>query len=224
MHHFQLHAPAGDHVGGHRAVQPTGEQAHRPAAHADRQSACAGNRGGVNVGVLFPNLHVYRKVGRVHLRLFMEKLRQLAADILGNLNRIHGELLVRSSALHLKRLGFCKFIRKIGLGGLHNGVHSFVAGHGPGHGHNAEDLPRRLIGGLHVAFLRLRLHINGALADIDLKAAAVLHAAADVAHQLILKAAAVQALEHHLAQLQKQHFIVVHIVPPLKTFKIHLIG
>ena len=50
------------------------------------------------------------------------------------------------------------------------------------------------------------------------------HWAADVAHQLILKAAAVQALEHHLAQLQKQHFIVVHIVPPLKTFKIHLIG
>ena len=49
--------------------------------------------------------------------------------------------------------------------------------------------------------------------NVDLKAAAVLHAAADVAHQLILKAAAVQALQDQRAQLEQND--LVHVSPSL---------
>ena len=58
--------------------------------------------------------------------------------------------------------------------------------------------------GVHVAVGLQGLHIDGALAGIDLEAAAGADAAADVGQQLVLKALAVQSLQHHLAQLQQQ--------------------
>ena len=212
MHHFQLHAPAGDHVGRNGAVQTAGEQAHRPTTHADGQSAGAGDGGRMDIGVLLPDLHIHGQIRMVHIRLDPEKLAQLAAYILGDLDGVHGELLIRPAAFHLEGSGSGKLIRQIGLGSLHNSVHGLVAGDSSGHRHHAEDLAGRLVGSLHVAGFRLRLHIDGALADIDLEAAAGLHPAADVADQLILKAAAVQALQHHLAQLQQQHFVLIHSV------------
>ena len=201
VHHFQLHAPAGNHIGGNGAVQTAGKQAHRPAAHADGQAAGAGDRGRVDIGVLLPDLHINRQIRMVHIRFHVEELPQLTAYILGDLDGVHRELLVRPAALHLEGSGLGKFIRQIGLGGLHNGVHLLGARDGAGHRHDSEHLTGSLEGGLHVAVLGLRLHIDSALANVDLEAAAGLHPAADIAHQLILKAAAVQALQHHLAQL-----------------------
>ena len=222
MHHFQLHAPAGNHIGGNGAVQTAGEQAHRPAAHADGQAAGAGDRGRVDIGVLLPDLHINRQIRMVHIRFHVEELPQLAAYILGDLDGVHGELLVCPAALHLEGSGLGKFIRQIGLGGLHNGVHLLGARDGAGHRHDAEHLTGSLEGGLHVAVLGLRLHIDSALANVDLEAAAGLHPAADIAHQLILKAAAVQALQHHLAQLQKQDLVVVHNQSSVRVHKAHI--
>ena len=71
-------------------------------------------------------------------------------------------------------------------------------------------LPHTILKVLHVAVLGLRLHIDSALANVDPEAAAGLHPAADIAHQLILKAAAVQSLQDHLAQLAQND--LVHMV------------
>ena len=222
MHHFQLHAPAGDHIGGNGAVQTAGKQAHRPAAHADGQAAGAGDGGRVDIGVLLPDLHINRQIRMVHIRFHVEELPQLAAYILGDLDGVHGELLVCPAALHLEGSGLGKFIRQIGLGGLRNGVHLLGTRDGAGHRHDAEHLTGSLEGGLHVAVLGLRLHIDSALANVDLEAAAGLHPAADIAHQLILKTAAVQALQHHLAQLQKQDLVVVHNQSSVRVHKAHI--
>ena len=81
---------------------------------------------------------------------------------------------------------------------------------GPGHGGNAEHLAAGVPGGLHIAVLSLGLHVDGALADIDLEAAVVAQAAADVAHQLVLKGPAVEALQDHLSQLEQENLLLVH--------------
>ena len=51
---------------------------------------------------------------------------------------------------------------------------------GPGHGGNAEHLAAGVPGGLHIAVLSLGLHVDGALPEGALEAAAVFHPAADV--------------------------------------------
>ncbi len=56
----------------------------------------------------------------------------------------------------------------------------------------------------------LGLHVDGALADIDLEAAVVAQTAADVAHQLVLKGPAVEALQDDLAQLEQENLLLVH--------------
>ena len=110
------------------------------------------------------------------------------------------------------------------MGGGGDGLHRFLARDRPHNRDDAEHLPGGGQGGGHVALLLLRLYVDGALADIDLEAAQRLQSPPHIGHQLILKGPAVQSFQDDLAQFQKQHFIVVHIVPPLKTFKIHLIG
>ena len=187
------------------------------AAHAYRQTACTGHRGRVDVGVLFPNLHVDCQVRLVDIHRHVgEGLRQLAAHGLADLDGVQIKMLVRPLALHLKGSGGGKGGGKIGLGRLHDGLHRLLAGHGPGHGDDAEHLPGGGVGRLHVAAVRGGLHVNGALADIDLEAAAVFQPPSNVGDELILKEPAVQTLQDHLAQLQQQHFIVVHhgIFPP----------
>ncbi|CAN3996209.1 Phosphate/phosphite/phosphonate ABC transporters, periplasmic binding protein, partial [Dysosmobacter welbionis] len=201
--HLQLHAPAGHHPGGHRGVDAAGEQAHRPAAHADGQAARAGNRGSMNVGVLLPDLHKYRQIGSVDIHRHMgEQLRQIAAHSLAQLDGVHGKHLVCPLALHLEALRNGKGVRQIGPGGLHNGVHCLFTGHGPGHGGNAEHLAAGVPGGLHIAVLSLGLHVDGALPEGALEAAAVFHPAADVGQQLVLKGLAILSLQDHLAQFQ----------------------
>ena len=101
--HFQLHAPAGHHPGGNGAVQTAGKQAHRPAAHAHRQTAGAGDGGSMDVGGMFPDLHVYREIRIVDVHSNGGKcLRQQPAHGLADLNGGHGIGLVRPAALHLE--------------------------------------------------------------------------------------------------------------------------
>ena len=208
--HLQLHAAAGHHPGGNGGVQAAGQQADGVAAHTHRQAAGTGQGGSVDVGGLLPNLHIDRQIGLVNVHGDVGKcLGQIAAHRLGDLNGVQIELLVRPLALHLEAPGGGELVRQIPLGGFHNGLHRFFAGNGPGHRHYAEHLPAGGVGRLHVAVVRGGFHINGALADIDLEAAAAFQPPPDVVHQLVLKGTPVQALQDHLAQLQQKHFVVV---------------
>ena len=211
MHHLQLHAPAGHHPGGDGAVQSAGEQAHGGAAHTHGQSARAGHGGGVDVGVLLPDLHIHGQVGIVHIHRHMgEPLGKLAAHGLAELDGGHGEELVGPLALHLEAAGSGKVVGEVGHGGLHDGLHGLFAGDGPGHGGHAEHLAAGGKGALHVALVILRLHVDGALAHQHPEIAEAADAAADVVHELVLEGFAVEALQDHLAQLQKEDLIVVH--------------
>ena len=73
-------------------------------------------------------------------------------------------------------------------------------------GDDAEDLLAGGVGGGEVALVVYRLNINGTLLGVDAEIAALRRAAAQVSDQLVLKAAAVEALEDHLAELAQDHF------------------
>ena len=128
-----------------------------------------------------------------------ERLRQLAAHGLGELDGVHGIVLVRPFALHLEALGRGEGVRQVILGGFHDGLHRLFAGDRPGDADHAEDLPGGGVGRLHVTGVRGGLGVDGALADVDLEAAAGFQAAGHVGHQPVLKGTAVQALEDNLA-------------------------
>ena len=211
--HLQLHAPLGDHVAGHRRVDAAGQQAHGPAAHADGQAACGRLRRGVDIRRLLPDLYIYRQVRVVNVhRQVGEGLVQVAAYPLAQLDGGHGEGLVCPLALHLEAPGRCQGAAQIGLGGVQNGLLFLGTGQGPGHGDDAEHPLAGVIRPVQVAGLPGRLHIDGALLGIDPEPAESGGAAAEVGHELHFKAAAVQALQDHLAQLAQDHF--VHGVSP----------
>ena len=110
----------------------------------------------------------------------------------------------------LKLLGGGQRVAQIGLGRVKDGLLALFAGQRAGDGDDAEHL---LAGGIrpgHVAAVLRRLHVDGGLAGVDLELAEPLGAAADVAHELHFKAAAVQALQDHLAQLAQDD--LVHVV------------
>ena len=177
----------------------------------------------MNVGVLLPDLHKYRQIGSVDIHRHMgEQLRQIAAHSLAQLDGVHGKHLVCPLALHLEALRNGKGVRQIGPGGLHNGVHCLFTGHGPGHGGNAEHLAAGVPGGLHIAVLSLGLHVDGALPEGALEAAAVFHPAADVGQQLVLKGLAILSLQDHLAQFQQKDLLrgrgsIHHNGPPYQN-------
>ena len=202
VHHLQLHAPAGDHPAGNGGIKAAGKETHRVAAGAHRQAAGAGDGGGVDVGVLLANLHIHRQVRLVNVHADSgESLRQLAAHGLGDLDGVEVKVLVRPLALHLEGAGGGKFRSEGGFGGLHNGLHRLFAGHSPGNRRHAENLPAGIVSGFHVAGIVLGFHVNGGLAQVDVEIAAGLHAPAGVGEQPVLEGAAVETLEHHLAQL-----------------------
>lgn len=161
--------------------------------------------------MLLPDFHVDRQVRVVDVHRHLGKrLRQLAAYGLGELDGVHRVVLVRPLALHLEAPGGGEGIRQVVLGGFHDGFHRLLAGDRTGHADHAEHLPGGGIGRLHVAGVRGGLGVDGALADVDLEAAAGFQAAGRVGHQPVLKGTAVLALEHHLAQLEQEHFILPH--------------
>ena len=135
---------------------------------------------------------------------------QRAAHPLAQLDGAHGEGLVRPLALHLEALGRGQRSAQIGPGRVENGLLALLAGQRPGDGDDAEHLLAGSVSPGDVAGLLRRLHIDSGLAGIYLPLAESLGAAADVAHQLHLKAAAVQSLQDHLAQLAQND--LVHMV------------
>ena len=211
VHGFNLHAPLGHHIGGDRGVDAAGEQAHGPSAHTGGQAACAGQGRSVDIGGKVPHLHIDR-VGRVvhiHGHTGMG-LCQSSADLLGDGNGAHGELLVRPLGFHLKRGGAVQLIAQICFNGRKDGIHVFLTGAAAADAVHAEDALAGFPCTLNVRFLVLRLHVNRGLENIYVKVAVGLHSAPDILAQLILKLPLVGALENDLAQLQKKNF--VHMV------------
>ena len=210
---LQLHAPLGDHIAGHGAVDAAGQQAYRVAAHADGQTACGGLRRTVDIGRVLADLQIHRQLRVMHVHDQMrEGVVQRAAHPLAQLNAAHGEGLVGALALHLKGFGRQQRRCQILSGGGENGLLLLGTGHGPCNGDDAEHLLAGVIGRVQIAALLHRLHIDGGLAGVDFELAVPLCAAADVAHQLHLKAVAVQSLQNDLAQLAKND--LVHGVSP----------
>ena len=142
----------------------------------------------------------------VHLQVGILVVEQ-AAHVLADLHAVHGEFLVRPLGLHLEGPGRLELGAQVVSGAVEDGVLVLGAGAGPGGGHNAEHLPAGGVGPVQIAVLLLGLHVDGALLGVDPEAAAAGQAAADVAGQLVLKGAAVEALEDHLAQLQQNNLI-----------------
>ena len=131
---------------------------------------------------------------------------QRAADLLGELNGGEREGFVRALALDLEILRAGKFRGEVILGGADDGLHVLFTGQGAADGDDAEDLLAGGVGRGKVALVVHRLNINGTLLGVDAEIAALRRAAAQVSNQLILKAAAVEALEDHLAELAQDHF------------------
>ena len=128
-----------------------------------------------------------------------ERLRQLAAHGLGDLDGVQGVVFIRPLAFHLEALCRGEGVRQVVLGCLHNGLHRLFTGRRPGDADHAEHLPGGGVGRFHVAGFRGGLGVDGALTDIDLEAAAGFQAAGRVGHQPVLKGAAVLTLEDYLA-------------------------
>ena len=216
MHHFELDAALGDHVGRDGRVDAAGEQADRHAAHADRQTARALFSGAVDIGRIVANLNVDDELGVVDIDLARrERLMQRAADLLGDLDRRQGEGLVGALALDLEALRRAHVARKVLLRRGDDLLDVLFARQRLRNGDDAEDLLAALKRGLNVALVVLRLDVDGALLGVDAEIAAFRHAAVDVRHQLIFEAAAVQALEHDLAELAQDHFMHWYCSPHL---------
>ena len=135
------------------------------------------------------------------------QLIQFAPHILAELNGIQGEALIRPLGLHLKGTGSGQLVVQELVTCSHNGILVLLAGPGQRQAHNAEHLLQGLKGALHVALVILGLHIGGGLAGIDFKLAVGPQTPVDIGLKLILKAAAVKALQHHLSQLQQDDLI-----------------
>ena len=163
-------------------------------------------------GGVVPDLNVdgELRVVNVHLQIGVE-LVQLAPHILAELDRGHGEGLIRPLGLHLESAGGGQLAVQVLPGGGQDGVLILLAGPGPAETHHTEHLRQRLPGPVHVTLAGHGLHIGGGLAGVYPELAQVVQPAVDIGLQLILKAAAVQALEDHLPQLEEDHF--VHVLP-----------
>ena len=140
-------------------------------------------------------MNVHRQVG--------EGVVQLAAHVLGQLDAGHGEGLVRPLGLHLEALGGAELIPQIFLGAGGDGVLILGAGPGAAQTNHAEELLHGLPRALEIAVLAERLHVGGGLAGVDLEGAVFFQPPLGVAHELFLKAPAVEALEDHLAMLEQ---------------------
>ena len=159
----------------------------------------------MDVGRPLPDLHIDGELRVVDVDGGLgEGPVEKAPHLLGELDGVQGEALVRPLALHLEVTGLRELRGQVDLGGLHDGGDALLAGDGPDHADDAENLGAGVVDGVHIRDAALRLHIDGALAGVDAEGAQGPEAAGHVGHELILKMAAVEPLEHHLAQLQEE--------------------
>ena len=205
--HIQGNTPLGDHPGGHGGIDAAREEGHRPAVDPHRQTAGARLGIGVDIGRRVPHFQMDGQLGVVDIHLEVGvALVQLAAHPLGQLNGGHGEGLVGPLGLHLKGFRTGEFLPQVGAGRLQHLLLGLAAGSGPGQTHDAEHPAHGLIGPVHVAVGALGLHVHGGLLGVHLELAQGAETALGVGDEFILKPAAVQALEHQLAQLEQNDF------------------
>ena len=162
----------------------------------------------MDIGRLFPDLHVDAQLRRVDVHLQMGVgVVQKPAHILADLHAVHGKMLVRPLGLHLEGLRAPQLPVQIVLRAVEDGVLVLGAGPGPGGGDDAEHLPAGGVRAVQIAVPVLGLHVDGALLAVDVEAAVVLEPAADIGVELVLEGPAVQSLEDHLAQLEENDLV-----------------
>ena len=210
--HVHDDPPLGDHPGGHRGVDAPGQQGQGPAPHAHGEAPRPRLRVGVDVCVEIPHLHMDRQLRVAHVRRQMRvAVVELSPNVLGQLDGGHGEGFVRPLGLHLKRFGGLELVPQV----LHRALDDLVlvlgAGLGPAHSHRPEHLAHGLPGALKVGVFVQGLHVGGGLAGIHLKRTVFFQPPLGVAHQFLLKAPAVQALEHHFSLLEQDD--LCHNIP-----------
>ena len=204
VHAADLHAALGDHEARDRAVDAAREQQRRAAVRADRHAARARLGAGVDKGVFLAHLNVHGQVGVVHVRAHVrEPVGQLAADVLADLGRGHGELLVPALGLDLEGLGLRKARRKVALRGRDHALERlFRTDRRARDGRKAEHMARAVHDRVGVRVLG-NLDIHDRLSHRDPAVRDVLHPAGQVFEQPVLKGLAVEALEHDLAALEQ---------------------
>ena len=213
MDALDLHAPFCHHIGRHRGVDAAGEQHHGPSAHACGQTAGAGFGGTVDVGHLIPYFDIDRvfRVVDVHLQVGIG-LGDAAADLLGDLDGVEREALVRPLGFHLEAFGGQQVVVQKFLNGCKYGIQVLHAGAAAAQGHHAEDVVAGVPGPVHVTVVALGLHKHRGLDDADPELAEGPHPAVDVLLELVFKLPAVLSLQDDLAQLEQKMF--VHIFTP----------
>ena len=103
----------------------------------------------------------------------------------------------------MKVLAVGDLLRQELLDGGEHGVLVLFALPAQAHVGGAEDLLHGLEGGGGVALVGERLNVGNGLPGVNFEMAQALEPPLGVLHELLLKAVAVQALEHQLAQLQQ---------------------
>ena len=149
----------------------------------------------MDVGVEVPHLHVDGELRVVHIRRQVgEPLVELPAHVLGQLDGGHGEGFVRPLALHLEGFGRPELVPQVVGGAAGDGDLVLGAGPGPAQAHRPEQLRHGRPRALEVRRVIQRLHVGGGLAGVYLEGAVLLQPPLGVAHELFLKAPAVQPL------------------------------
>ena len=206
--HIQRHSTLGNHVRGHRGVDAPGQQRRRTAVDAHRQASGPRLRAGVDIGGIVPDLQKDGKlrVVDVHGQIGIA-LVQLASHILTELDGGHRKGLIRPLRLYLEGPGGAELVPQKLLGGGQDRVLVLLAGPGQRQAHDAEYFFQGLVGPRHVAGILHRLHIGGGLAGVDPELAEGVEAAVQIGLQFVLEAAAVEAFEDQLSQLEQNNFV-----------------
>ena len=205
MDRFDLNAPLGHHVGGHRRIDTAGEQAHRSAANTRGQTAGTGFSRTVDVSSQVTDFHIDGIIRMMDIHFHSGVgLCQTTADLLGQGDGCHGERLIGTLGFHLEGLGAVQFVTEVSFHSLKNGIHILLTGTAAAQGYNTENTAAGFPGAVHVTHFVHRLHIDGGLHDINIKIAVGLHPAADILAQTAFKLAFIGAFEHHFAQLHQK--------------------
>ena len=147
---------------------------------------------------------MHGQIGVVHIRAYIrEQVGQLAADVLADLGRGHGELFVPALGFDLEGLCLRKVRRKIGLRGRDHALERlFRADRRARDGRKAEHMARTVHDRISIRILGY-LDVHDRLAHGDLAVRDVLHPAGQVFEQPVLEGFAVEALEDDLTALEQ---------------------
>ena len=207
MNGFDLHATLGDHIGSNRGVDTAAQQAHGSAAHTGGQAAGTGLGRAVDIGCQVTHFHIHGVIGMMHIHGGGGMgFCQTAADLLGQLNGVQGEPLVRALGFHLEALGAIQIVAQIVFNGLKNGVAVFFAGAAAAQRNHTENGMAGVPGTIHITFVIHGLYINGRLQQIHIEFTEGAHTAADIGAELVFKLALVSTLQDDLAQFQQKNF------------------